>query len=84
MFLALMVGTPGSPAPPPMEPAFIVSHVDVGAPRSPASPTKGPIIDIFCIGGGCSRIFSIASKGARCRCFLALMLGTPGFCGSTF
>jgi hypothetical protein len=32
----------------------------------------------FYVDGGCSRIFVSTFQGARCRCFLALMVGAPG------
>jgi hypothetical protein len=45
----------------------------VGTPRSPSPPLRGPTVD-----GGCSRISSTTSKGARHRYFFALIVGTLG------
>jgi hypothetical protein len=36
----------------------------VGAPGPPVSPPRGPVIDVFNIGDGRSRFFSIAIEGA--------------------
>jgi hypothetical protein len=50
----------------------------VGAPRSSASPPRGAAIDVFCVDGGCSQIYSIASQGSPPLIFFTLMVEAPG------
>jgi hypothetical protein len=50
----------------------------VGAPGSPASPPRGSAVDVSCVDGGRSRIFSIASQGGPSSTFLTLMVGASG------
>jgi hypothetical protein len=69
-FVALMVGTPVSLAPPPRGSNIDILALMVGTPGSPTSPPRGPIIDVFCIDSGHSQISGIASYGAHHRSFL--------------
>jgi hypothetical protein len=68
-FLALMVGATESSAPLPSPPSTFLALM-VGAPRSLTSPLRGSPSTFFCVDGGCSRIYGIASQGAHHRCFL--------------
>jgi hypothetical protein len=78
-FLVLMVGPFGSLTSPPRGPSLVFLALMVGAPGSLAPPPRGPTIDVFCIDGGCSRIFCIASQGVRHRCFLCCWWVLPDF-----
>jgi hypothetical protein len=61
-FLALMVGAPGSPTPPPREgPTIGVFALMVGTPGPPALPLGGPPLTFFSVDGGHSRISGTAS-----------------------
>jgi hypothetical protein len=70
MFLALMVGTPGSSSPPHRGPVVDVSSVNGGCSRIFGTASQGGTIDDFCVDGGLSRISDTASHGARHQRFL--------------
>jgi hypothetical protein len=69
MFFSLMVGAPGSPAPPPKGPLSMFLSLMLGTPGSLAMPPRGPAIDVSYVDGGRSRISGTAAQGACCPRF---------------
>jgi hypothetical protein len=59
-----------------------VYNIPLGSRMGTGPPPLGarvPAVDIFYVDGGCSWISSSGtSPMARCQCFLALIVGTPG------
>jgi hypothetical protein len=77
IFLALMVGATGSPAPPPGGPPSTFISVDDERSRISVSTSQGVAVSIFNVDGGHSRISDTASQWAHRRRFLMLMMDVP-------
>jgi hypothetical protein len=88
MFFTLVVACPDLRQHPPGAPPSTFPTVD-GLPStfpsiddvlfqiSSSGTSQGPIVNVFYVDGGRSRISVSTSQGARCRHFLALVLGAP-------
>jgi hypothetical protein len=58
---------------------FTTHLLDLTWGLDPHVGARGPTVDIFYVYGGRSQISCFdTSQGARCRCFLALMVGALG------
>jgi hypothetical protein len=78
-FLALMMDVPRSTAStPPRGSTIDICYVDGGRSRISVSTPRGGAVDVCYIDGGCSQTSGNTSQGARCRCFLALMMDAIG------
>jgi hypothetical protein len=48
-------------------------------PGPPSLEGQGATVDVFSVDGESFRISTTASQGVHRRCFLALMVGAPGY-----